>query len=522
MTEPAGSEAKDGAKRAAVGKRIVLGSGLLLLALLLWSLRDVVPGALASRMEATADLATTTERDDARVTRAFAAAKKNAPADATLESLPNQSKVRHTRLTVRAPTSDQAIEQASALSLAMARAFSAEGPATLSVDVRRRTAPVADGTTAAVGSAMRAGAALAGIAGAALIALVWFAFQGGDDRLPRQFWLPMAGIVALGLAPLFLPGDVVMALFFMAIPAGIAGLILWKTMELRHAAAWPSATARITRSKLRAQHHRHGQDVTQVRNVPDIEYEFSLGDRVIRGTRIAIGEIADAGVEATLDHYRLGATVPVYYDPKNPENAVLERDPPVSIGWLYAIAAGVFVVGFAVLALFWNISAVLDGVAVYFPDNAFLPGVAFFTLGGLMVLAMLWAARRQVAEAAAWPQTAGRIVKSTVEHYRQRVGGAQSGTLVTFYAAVVEYSYRVADRDYHSTQLSFGGKSAGSQDLAEAKAARYPVGSQVMVHYDPRNPSNAVLDLKVALGLPMLVIALAFFALAVFFSGAFR
>jgi hypothetical protein len=134
---------------------------------------------------------------------------------------------------------------------------------------------------------------------------------------------------------------------------------------------------------------------------------------------------------------------------------------------------------------------------------------------------MLWASQRQVSEARGWAETAGRIVKSTVEHYQQRVGGARSGTLVTFYEAVVEYSYQANGRDHHSTQLSFGGKAAGSQALAEAKAARYPVGSQVMVHYDPKNPSNAVLDLKVALAVPFLVVAIVFFGLAVFFSGAF-
>jgi len=113
-----------------------------------------------------------------------------------------------------------------------------------------------------------------------------------------------------------------------------------------------------------------------------------------------------------------------------------------------------------VLALFWNITAIFDGLAAYFPENASLAGVAFFTLGGVMVLPMLWAARRQVAEASAWPQTAGCIVSSTVEHYRQRVGGARTGTLTTFYEAVVEYSYSVNGREYHSTQLSFGGKAA--------------------------------------------------------------
>ena len=250
MTGPTDSEAKDSARRATIGRRAVLGGGLLLLALLLWSLRDTVPAWMASRMEATADLATTTERDDARVTRAFEAAMTKAHVDATLQPLPNPSKVRHTRLTVRAPSSDEAIELASGLSLAMARAFSAEGPATLSVDVRRRTTPVADGTTKAVGAAMLVAAALAAVAGVLLIALGWWRFQAGPDRLPRQFWAPIAGILAFSVAPLFLPGDIFMALFFMAIPTAIAGLILWKTTEVRHAAAWPSTKARIIRSTL--------------------------------------------------------------------------------------------------------------------------------------------------------------------------------------------------------------------------------------------------------------------------------
>ncbi len=312
-----------------------------------------------------------------------------------------------------------------------------------------------------------------------------------------------------------------MALFFMAIPGSIAGVILWKTSELRHAASWPMTSARITKSALRAQHHRHSGDVTEVKNVPDIEYEFTLGDRVIKGTRISVGDASDSA-EATLDHYRVGATVPVYYDAKNPENALLERDPPVPVVWLYAIAAGAVLVGLAVLALFWNIAAIFDSLAPYFPEKAVLPGVAFFTLGGVMVLFILWASRRQAAEASGWPQTAGRIVSSSVEHYRQRVGGARTGNLVTFYEAVVEYSYSVSGRDYHSTRLSFGAKAAGSQALAEAKAARYPADSQVMVHYDPKNPSNAVLELKVAYGVTGLVMVLVFFGLAVFFSGAFR
>ncbi|HEV3494290.1 MAG TPA: hypothetical protein VG224_27045, partial [Reyranella sp.] len=110
------------AKQSAIGKRVVAGIGLLVLAIVLWSLRDAVPSWMAKSVAATVELATTSERDDARVTRAFDAAMHVYAADATLEALPNQIRVRHTRLTVRAPSSDEAIELASRMSLAMASA----------------------------------------------------------------------------------------------------------------------------------------------------------------------------------------------------------------------------------------------------------------------------------------------------------------------------------------------------------------------------------------------------------------
>ena len=361
----------------------MLGGGLLVLAIVLWSVRDTVPAWMASRMAATVELATTNERDDARVTRAFDAAMRSQAADATLEALPNQTKVRHMRLTVRAPSSNEAIEQASRMAVMMAASFKNEGDGALSVDIRRRTTAVADRTTAIVGTAMNVGAAVAGVLGILLLAAGWRRFQSGPDHLPQPFWWLAGGGLALALAPLFLPGDVIMALFAMAIPVLIAGIILWKAMQLRQAARWPSTRARIIKSKLRAQHHRHSADVTQVANAADIEYEFSLGGRVYRGTRVGLGEIAGAGLEATLNHYHVGATVPVYYDPKNPGNALLEREPPLPLAWLYAIAAAVLIAGLAIVAVFWNISAVLDGLEGYFPEKAFLPGMAFFTLGGL-------------------------------------------------------------------------------------------------------------------------------------------
>ena len=101
--------------------------------------------------------------------------------------------------------------------------------------------------------------------------------------------------------------------------------------------------------------------------------EFTLGDRVIKGNRIGVGEAPD-NVEATLDHYRVGTTVPVYYDPKNPENALLERSAPPPTQGLYAIAAGVFLVGLLVLSFFLEHLGDLRGTCAILPGQGLPAG----------------------------------------------------------------------------------------------------------------------------------------------------
>jgi hypothetical protein len=75
-----------------------------------------------------------------------------------------------------------------------------------------------------------------------------------------------------------------------------------------------------------------------------------------------------------LNHYSVGTTVPVYYDPKDPTNAGLERDPPLPVLWLYVIAAGILIAGVAVLAVFANGAAILEMLEAHFPEALPQPG----------------------------------------------------------------------------------------------------------------------------------------------------
>lgn len=178
--------------------------------------------------------------------------------------------------------------------------------------------------------------------------------------------------------------------------------------------------------------------------------------------------------------------------------------------------------GVAASLAFVNLDAIMVKLRAVFPKGAQPHFAIFLGLSTLLIVWIQWSAEREANRAKRWPTTTGRIVSSRVESYEQRVGEAQSGTPATFYRAVVEYGYTVKDREYHSTQLSFGPKESTGKGPAEVKAARYPEGSEVVVHYEPVNPGNSVLDAKAALNWLVWTLAAACLALAVHFSALLR
>lgn len=90
-----------------------------------------------------------------------------------------------------------------------------------------------------------------------------------------------------------------------------------------------------------------------------------------------------------------------------------------------------------------------------------------------------------------WSTVEGRVVESRVET-RVEPGADRPGTR---YGARVVYAYRVRDRELRGERIRFGGTlwridpAAAERDLAA-----YPLGASVTVHFDPKRPEDAVLD----------------------------
>ena len=107
-----------------------------------------------------------------------------------------------------------------------------------------------------------------------------------------------------------------------------------------------------------------------------------------------------------------------------------------------------------------------------------------------------------------WPPVQGKVVESGT----MRMSGIEGVAT----AASVKYTYQVDGREYVSSRISMGQYGTGGGEHAKAEAAKYPAGKIVTVHYDPKNPAQAVLEPGGALFLSLFLF---FFAAVTFFAG---
>ena len=102
-------------------------------------------------------------------------------------------------------------------------------------------------------------------------------------------------------------------------------------------------------------------------------------------------------------------------------------------------------------------------------------------------LGIIYFMRRRMAVVSTWPSTMGTVTNSYLEQRSDSEGGTTN-------YPVVHYSYQVAGQAYQSSKRAPGMEVGGTG--ARGVIARYPVGAQVMVFYDPQKPSDAVLERK--------------------------
>ncbi len=120
---------------------------------------------------------------------------------------------------------------------------------------------------------------------------------------------------------------------------------------------------------------------------------------------------------------------------------------------------------------------------------------AIFTGLGLFLVARGRGTRRMAAQSVAWPIAQGRILEVSVKTERRSDGGGNGATMEV-YVPQARYSYSVAGKDYEGTLIRPGISQFGYgvMVVAQAHIDLYKAGATVPVHYDPGDPSVAVLE----------------------------
>lgn len=278
---------------------------------------------------------------------------------------------------------------------------------------------------------------------------------------------------------------------------------LYKYYEVRKAAHWRPVPGRIVSSQARSRkvrtaqtHNRaEGDGDLQMRNFAEITYEYRVGNKTYRGSRIGIGEdLGDNDVEGKLARYPVGAQVTVHYNPSKPQQAVLETGAPEGIWRTMAILIGVLVL--LMVGGLYGFDAAVASLRdkLTHPERA-VPVVA---LAGLALFIALVArvSAKQAEAAQAWPTTEGVIETSEVEAFRAHRPDVEERHLSRrLFRPDVVYRYRVGAAELKGSRLRFGGRFYATFDsLAHGEVETYPVGRKVTVYYNPDNASEAVLE----------------------------
>jgi hypothetical protein len=118
----------------------------------------------------------------------------------------------------------------------------------------------------------------------------------------------------------------------------------------------------------------------------------------------------------------------------------------------------------------------------------FVGMVAAFIAGGSWCLKHAVADSLRNRAAQTWPVADGKVTESRIK----TSDGHQSDFRDTYYPQVV-VRYEVGGKWYSCRELYFGYGSTGNYQQVSADVASCPIGKQVKVSYNPKEPSQSIL-----------------------------
>lgn len=139
--------------------------------------------------------------------------------------------------------------------------------------------------------------------------------------------------------------------FFILLGVSFFVLSIYPFLQYQKTSDWPSVTGIITHSEL-----RDGAPVLlgliNVYHI-DITFDYKVGDKNLSGNRIQYGIAGKTFIfkrfaRGMVDRYPVGKSTPVYYNPENPKDEIVESAPVIGFSFLWLVFTVMFL-GFAII-----------------------------------------------------------------------------------------------------------------------------------------------------------------------------
>jgi hypothetical protein len=122
-------------------------------------------------------------------------------------------------------------------------------------------------------------------------------------------------------------------------------------------------------------------------------------------------------------------------------------------------------------------------------------GIIFFSIGAALAN-FGFAQRKKTKTAEAWPIVNGVIESSRLIPGAPNKRGDGYTYSDNYYTPAVEYTYEISGQTYRGSHINAGKNMSYDRSTAQGIVILYHPGTAVTVHYNPADPSQAVLETK--------------------------
>jgi hypothetical protein len=223
------------------------------------------------------------------------------------------------------------------------------------------------------------------------------------------------------------------------------------------------------------------------------QYEWSAATRSSRQLATQTKSFSDySKAQRLVDKFRADTKAICYVNPRNPADAVLDRNSLWS-AFVVLIPLTFFMVGAGALYLIWRkATPAVDTAATTIPAKvthshkfSFCFFLVFLLVGLVVFCFLVVGPVIKTVQGRQWNAVPCTVISSRVQSHSSDDG--------TTYSADILYAYEIEGREYRANRYQFLGGSSSGRRGKQRIVDQHPPGAKKICYVNPRDPTDAVL-----------------------------